>query len=287
MAAMETSSHTSPLSEDVDCLAILAGKGDLPERLADACKRTGRDYVMIGVEENTPEDTVAEHPHFWIKLGALGSAFEQMHERNVTSFVMAGRIERPSITSLRPDATTAKLLAKLGTKLFAGDDRLLSTITTFMEDEGFKVLGIDDVLDDILMPEGLISKAFPNKQSQADIEIGVAMAKEIGRLDIGQAVIVQQGHVLGVEAMEGTDKLIARCAELKLSDKGGVLIKVKKPHQERRVDLPTIGVETVHRTSEAGFAGIAVEAGGSLIVDRAAVERAANEHNIFVVGFTV
>jgi len=282
---METTSASS--DSDASCLAILAGKGDLPERIAEACTRLGRDYVMIGVEDNTPEATVENHPHFWIRLGALGSAFEQMRAKNVGKFVMAGRIERPSIASLRPDKVTAKLIAKLGTKLFAGDDRLLSTVIKFMEEEGFEVVGIDDVLDDVLMPEGLISKAFPSKQSKADIEIGVAMAKEIGRLDIGQAVVIQQGHVLGVEAMEGTDKLIERCGELKLSDKGGVVVKVKKPHQERRVDLPTIGVETVNRAAAAGFAGIAIEAGGSLIVDRAAVERAANEQQIFVVGFTI
>lgn len=279
--------ESSAPNADANRLAILAGKGDLPVRIAEACIRTKRDYVMIGVEENTPEETVAEHPHFWIKLGTLGKAFEQMRAENVGSLVLAGRIERPSITTLRPDKVTAKLLAKLGAKMFAGDDRLLSTIIKFMEDEGFTIVGIDDVLDDVLMPEGLISKVFPDKQSQADIEIGVSLAKEIGRLDIGQAVVVQQGHVLGVEAMEGTDQLIARCGALKLSDRGGVLIKVKKPHQERRVDLPTIGVETVKRIAEAGLSGIAVEAGGSLIVDRKAVERAANEHNIFVVGFTV
>jgi DUF1009 family protein len=276
-----------PLSDAKGRLAIVAGKGDLPARIAEACSRQNRDYVMIGIEDNTPPETVEQHPHFWIKLGALGKAFEIMRGNDVGSLVMAGRIERPSITTLRPDATTARLLAKLGTKLFAGDDRLLSTIIKFMEEEGFSVVGIDDVLDDVLMPEGLITKVFPNKQSQADIEIGVAMAKEIGRLDIGQAVVVQQGHVLGVEAMEGTDNLIARCGALKTAERGGVLVKVKKPHQERRVDLPTIGVETVRRVAEAGLLGIAIEAGGSLIVDRKAVEREANEHNVFVVGFTV
>jgi len=137
------------------------------------------------------------------------------------------------------------------------------------------------------LPEGPIGRHLPDKQSVADIEFGVNIAKEIGRLDIGQAVVIQQGYVLGVEAVEGTDALIARCEALKMDAKGGVLIKVCKPNQESRVDLPTIGVKTVENIAKAGFAGIAAEAGKSLIIGRDLVERRANELGIFVIGFSL
>lgn len=268
-------------------IGIVAGKGELPRRLVQACQRKSRPFLLLAIHGETDPALVEGLPHVWFPIGQIGKAIAACHEAKVTQVVMAGRIERPPLSGLLPDATGARLLARLGKSLFAGDNRLLSTVVSFLEEEGIQVVGVEDVLDNILMPEGPVGRNLPDKQSVADIEYGVKIAKEIGRLDIGQGVLVQQGYVLGVEAVEGTDALIARCEGLKMAPKGGVLIKVCKPDQEKRVDLPTIGVKTVENIANAGFAGIAAEAGKSLIIGRDLVERRANELGVFVIGFSL
>lgn len=267
-------------------LGIVAGKGELPARLVQACVKKNRPFLILAIQGETDPAFVEGLPHAWFPIGAVGKAIAHCHAANIGEIVMAGRIERPRLTGLFPDATGARLLARLGKSLFAGDNKLLSTIVTFLEEEGLKIVGVEEVLDDILMPEGLIGRIYPDSKSILDIEQGLKIAKEIGRLDIGQAVVIQHGHVLGVEAMEGTDALIMRCAALKVSPYGGVLVKVCKPQQESRVDLPTIGVKTIENIAAAGFVGVAVEAGKSLIIAKDLVERKANELGVFVVGFS-
>ena len=267
-------------------LGIIAGSGDLPARLLAACQQTGRPVFVLAFEGSTAPELIENIPHAWSRLGAIGHAIACLKNAGVSDIVMAGKIERPPLASLRPDLTGTRLLARLGGSYLQGDDSLLTTIVQFLEEEGFRVHGADELLVELVTPEGLIGHHLPDKRAQADIETGVRVARAIGELDIGQAVIVQFGRVLGVEAAEGTDALIERCGPLRAEGMGGVLVKAKKPQQERRVDLPTIGVSTVERIHKAGFAGIAVEAGGSLIIDRAKVRATANALDIFVIGFS-
>ena len=242
--------------------------------------------LVEGAADQETIDLAAEKGAI-IRLGAIGKAIDFMQQNSVGDVVMAGRVSRPKLTSLRPDLKGAKLLARIGGQLVSGDNELLSGIVQFFEEEGFRVVGADEVVKELLAPEGMIGSLMPDKRAQADIETGARIARAIGALDIGQAVIVQNGDVLGVEAIEGTDQLIQRCAPLKLEANGGVLVKVKKPQQEKRVDLPTIGISTVERIAECGFSGIAVEAGGSLIVNRREVARRADQLGIFIVGFSI
>ncbi len=265
-------------------LAIIAGRGDLPKRIADACRVRGEPFIVLAFEGETEADWLHDTNHYFIRLGHVGEAMELMHRNDVQQIVMAGPIARPRLRDLKPDAKGAQLLKKLGKSLFAGDDRLLSTITRFMEAEGFKVVGADTLLESGTMEEGPLGSHAPDEQALEDIRLGLKTVKAIGALDIGQGVIVQHGHVLGVEAVEGTDALIARCATLKQEEAGGVLVKAAKPGQEERVDMPAIGVETVKHMVEAGFAGIALEAGHTLIIDREAVIEEADKGGLFVVG---
>ena len=269
-------------------LGILAGGGALPALMVDACKAQGRDYFILGFEGAAEQELLDGEPHARIRLGAIGDAIKVLRSEGVEELVMAGKLKRPSLAALRPDATGAKLLARLGGAFLAGDNSLLSGVIDYLEEEGFHVIGADDVLHQLLAPQGLIGRIPPSKDAQKDIAAGVKIAHAVGELDIGQAVIIQQGYVLGVEAAEGTDELIARCEHLRRNfPYGGVLVKVKKPGQERRADLPTIGVETVRAIAEAGFAGIAVEAGGTLIIDRKGVALKADALGVFVVGFSL
>lgn len=268
-------------------LGIIAGGGDLPARLIRFCKESSRPFFVLGFEGATDPHMLDGTPHAIVRLGAVGDALSYLHSADVKEVVMAGRIKRPSFGALMPDMTATKLLGKLGKAFFSGDDALLRKLVEYLEEEGFKVIGVEEVLTDLLMPKGVLTRHAPDEIARRDIEIGLRAARAIGALDIGQAVLVQNGIVLGVEAAEGTDEMIARCGRLRREDKGGVLVKVTKPHQESRVDLPAIGVTTVQRVHEAGFAGIACEAGGCILIGKSETIARADGLNMFIVGETL
>lgn len=278
---------TSPEPASAPKLGIIAGSTDLPRLIAESCLEQGREFIVLAVEGACQPETVEDLPHEWIRLGGLTHAITTLKQEGAEELVMAGKITRPKLSGLRPDLKATKLLARLGSTLFKGDDELIRTIISFLEDEGFRVIGVDDVTRQLLAPEGLIGSIYPDKRAQQDIEFGARIAEGIGALDIGQAVIVQNQQVLGVEAIEGTAELIKRCGPLKVEAKGGVLVKCKKPIQERRVDLPTIGIATIDQLAEAGFAGLAIEAGSTLMVDKRGIIARANELGLFIVGFSV
>jgi DUF1009 family protein len=206
-----------------------------------------------------------------------------LRENKVSELVLAGGIRRPSLAALRPDWRAAKLFARIGYRAL-GDDGLLSAVVSELEHEGFRVISPDQLLDGALAPEGPLGKVRPDAQSAADIEHGLRIARALGALDVGQAVIVQQGLVLGVEAIEGTDELLCRCAALRRDGPGGVLVKVQKPGQEPRADRPTIGLHTVQLATETGLRGIAIEADATIVLDHDEVVRAADGAGLFVVG---
>jgi len=259
-------------------LGIVAGAGDLPQRIADAAKAAGRDIFVLGLEGFAQPPL----PQAWIRLGAAARGLEILREQGVTELVLAGGVRRPSLLALRPDLRTAKFVAKIGMRAI-GDDGLLRAVIAELEGEGFRVVGPDTILKSALVPEGVIGAVAPDDIARGDIVRGVAAARMLGALDIGQAVVVQQGIVLGVVGAEGTDALVARCASLTLEGPGGVLVKMAKPGQERRADLPTVGPGTVAQAAAAGLRGIAVEAGAALILDRAQTVTDADERGLFII----
>ena len=267
-------------------LGILAGAGELPLKLIEACRAQSRPVFVLAFEGAADPAAVAGVPHAWVRLGAAGEGMRLLRENGVADLVLAGAVERPSLASLRPDWRAAKLFARIGLKAL-GDDGLLHAVIGELESEGFRIVSIDSILANALAPEGPLGALRPDAEAQADIAFGVTVSQALGALDIGQAVVVQQGIVLGVEAIEGTDALIARCGALRREGRGGVLVKTAKPGQERRADLPTIGVRTVAAAAEAGLAGIAVAVGSTVLVDRAAIAAAADHHGLFVVGVRV
>lgn len=265
-------------------LGIIAGNGALPRRLVESCRAAGRPVFVLAFEGEADQATVAGVPHAWCRLGAAATALDLLHANAVTELVLAGGVRRPSLSSLRPDWRAAKFFARVGYRAL-GDDGLLSAVVKELEREGFRVIGAEELLAaDDLLAEGPLGRWQPSAEARADIERGLRLARAIGALDIGQAVVVQQGLVLGVEAAEGTDGLLKRCAKLRRDGPGGVLVKAAKPGQEQRVDRPTIGPQTVVLAAAAGLQGIAAEAGMTLVVDRAEIIRAADLAGLFVVG---
>jgi DUF1009 family protein len=264
-------------------LGIIAGAGGLPRRLIDTCRANGRDIFVLALEGAAESETVAGVPHAWCRMGAAAKGLSLLRENRVTELVLAGGIRRPTLAAIRPDWRAAKFFAKVGYRML-GDDGLLSAVVKELELEGFRLIGPHELLDATAVPEGPLGRLRPDADATVDIKRGIELARAIGGLDVGQAVVVQQGLVLGVEAIEGTDALLRRCGALKREGVGGVLVKLAKPQQETRIDRPTIGARTVAIAAESGLRGIAVEAGATLMLDREAVIRAADEAGLFVVG---
>jgi hypothetical protein len=262
-------------------LAILAGRGPLPAQVAAAALAQGAQVFVLAFEGETDPDLVRELPHRWVPLGAVGRAIDVLRAAKVEEVVLIGPVRRPALASL--DRRGIQLLARLGLRRH-GDDQLLRLIVAELEGEGFRVIGADTLIEDVLATEGPMTRLVPDADAMRDVALGVEVALRLGDLDIGQAAIVQQGLVLGVEAAEGTDALIARCAGLRRPGRGGILVKIKKPGQERRADLPTVGPHTVRLAAETGIAGIAVQAGQCLIIERAEMIAAADRAGLFVIG---
>lgn len=279
MAGAEAGSAASPRG----ALGIVAGAGPVPRQLIAACRDAGRPVCVVAFEGQTDPETVAGVPHLWTRLGAAGDILDFLRAQGADELVLAGPIKRPSLSEVRPDWRAARFFARIGKRAFSDDGLLGSIVRALEQEEGFRVVGIDDILGGGRLAAGPLGRLRPDAQAEADVERGIEAARALGRLDIGQAVVVQQGTVLGVEAIEGTDALLARCATLRLAGPGGVLVKLAKPQQERRVDLPTIGRRTVAGARDAGLRGIAVDARGILIVEREATVAAADAAGLFLV----
>ena len=255
----------------------------LPVLLASACAQSGREYFLLAIEGFADPALIQDRPHAWFRLGEGGKGIKLLREHRVEELVLAGAVRRPSLKELRPDIWAIRFFAKLG-KAWVGDDSLLSALVGALETEGFSVVGADSILADYLAVSGPYGTILPDDVARTDMDRGLAVVRKLGELDIGQAAIVQQGIVLGVEGAEGTDQLIHRCAALHRDGAGGVLVKARKPGQEQRVDLPTIGSSTVQAAIDSGLRGIAFEAGGVFVFDRDEVIRLANQAGLFIIG---
>ncbi len=266
-----------------DKLAIVAGGGSLPLVLAEACRTYERPYFVLALKGFADADSLRGHPHRWGRIGAVGRVITAIREEEAAEVVFAGHVRRPSFASLRPDLFTVRLLARTGARAL-GDDGLMRHIVRAFEAEGLRVVEVSSILGDALVTPGPLGLLAPDKTALEDIRRGMEVAEALGRADAGQAVVVQQGIVLAIEAAEGTDRMIARAGCLRREGPGGVLVKMAKPQQDRRMDLPVIGQATVDAAAAAGLRGIAVEAGGVLVVDREAAVRLADESGLFITG---
>jgi DUF1009 family protein len=265
-------------------LGILAGGGRLPGRVAAAAAAAGRAVFIVGLDGFADSAVLAPWPHAMVRIGAVGRILATLRAAGCGDVVLIGAVRRPSVFDLRPDAEGVRLLARAGRAAFAGDDGLLAAVMKVLGEEGFRVVGAHEILQEALAPAGVLGVVAPDAQAMADIDRGVVVARALGAADVGQGCVVQQGLVLAVEAIEGTDAMLARCSGLARPGPGGVLVKLVKPEQDRRADLPTIGPETVRAAAVAGLRGIAFVAGATLLADRAAAIDAADTAGLFLLG---
>lgn len=265
-------------------LGIVAGGGGAPRLLLQACAAEGRPVFVVAFRGQTDPETVEGVPHIWARLGEAVPIKAALDETGIRDLVMIGRIRRPALTELRADRLTAGLLARAGLRLL-GDDGLLRAVAAEIERHGYRLHASQEILADLLAPGGVIAgQQFMSEEIWDDLKRARSLALALGRLDVGQAAVVQQGLVLGVEAIEGTDALLERCGPLAREGRGGVLVKMAKPQQDSRFDLPTIGLTTVEKAAAAGLAGIGIEARRGLLLERPAVIAAAERLGIFVMG---
>ena len=264
-------------------LGILAGGGTLPARLIEHCRTTGRPYFVVAFSGHCDAETVRDAPHAWFRLGAAGSIINALRTAAVRDLVMVGWIARPRLRDLRPDLRGLRILARIWRCFLGGDDALLRAVAKVLEGEGFRVCGIHDVMEGLLAPAGAFGRISPDPAGHRDVTEGVKAARDLGARDLGQAVLVRNGSVIAHEGPEGTDAMLRQSVGL-LAGGGGVLVKMRKPQQDMRIDLPSIGPDTVMLAAKLGLSGVAVEAGNALVVDFPEVVRAADEAGIFVVG---
>ena len=267
-------------------LGMIAGAGMMPVEIIKHCNSCGREIFVVGIEPYAREEELKAAPHIFAKIGEVGKILKAMSKNSVHDIVLAGSIKRPSFKELIPDWEGAKLIARLVIKRMSDDD-MFRAVMDEIERHGFKVVGIEEVVPQMMFSEGIYGKVKPSAEDMDDIQRGITVARALGAVDVGQAVVVQEGMVLAVEAIEGTDMMLSRSATVKKAGKAPVMIKVLKPGQDKRVDLPTIGLQTIVQLKKYGLGGIAVEAGGILLIESETVVKMADEAGIFIIGMKV
>ena len=266
-------------------LGIIAGNGRFPFLVLDAARALGHEVTVIAVKEEADRDleeaaAAAGAALHWVSLGHLGTCLELLNAAGATRAVMAGQVKHVKIFSgVVPDLTLLSVLTRLRSR---NTDALLAAVADVMRDHGVELIDSRDLLEPLLARPGTMSARGPNEDERGDLEFGYRMADVIAGLDIGQTIVVKHRAVVAVEAMEGTDETIARAGHL--AGDGCVVVKVAKPKQDMRFDVPVVGLATIQFMRRAGARVLSVDAGRTLMFDLDAVLASADEAGIAVVG---
>ncbi|MCP3470232.1 UDP-2,3-diacylglucosamine diphosphatase LpxI [Bradyrhizobium sp. CCGUVB1N3] len=281
---------TSAAPEISSPVGVIAGGGAMPFAVAESLAARGIAPVLFPLRGACDPVQVEKFRHRWISVGQLGRAMRLFREEGCRDLIFIGTLMRPSLSEVRIDLKTLRLLGHVVRAFRGGDDHLLSGVGRMLEQDGFRMVGIKDVAPDLLMPEGCITRAWPADNARSDIERGRAVLAALSPFDIGQAVVVIDGHVVAVEDIEGTDGLLQRVTRLRSEGRiraargRGVLVKAPKSGQDLRFDLPTIGPRTVEGVASAGLSGVAVIAGNTIAAEPQAMIERADANYLFVIG---
>ena len=271
-------------------LAIVCGAGSLPFALADAAVRRGRRVVLFALRGWADPQRVAAYPHHWTWMGQFDRFLRIAAEEGCGDIAFIGSVARPSLWKIRPDLRVLRLMPQILRLYRGGDDHLQSGIGRLFEQYGFRLVGPREIAPELTMPLGPLGSRTPNERDRADIARGLALLNATSPFDVGQAVVVAETHVLAVEGPEGTDRMVARVAELRRNGRirsptgTGVLVKAAKIGQDQRIDLPTIGPQTVESAAAAGLAGVAVVAGSTIVAEPELIAAAVDRLKLFVTG---
>jgi DUF1009 family protein len=270
-------------------IGIIAGNGRFPFLVLEAARAAGHPVTVIALKEEAFPDLAAAAARppqaavHWISLGQLGKCISLLKEAGVTEAVMAGQVKHTKLfTDIRPDLTALGLLTRLTSR---NTDAIIAAVADLLLDHGIRLLDSTAFLGPLLAREGLLTKRAPSREEETDLTFGYGVADAIAGLDIGQTIAVKSAAVVAVEAMEGTDAVIARAGQL--AGRGVRIIKVAKPKQDMRFDVPVVGVSTIEAMKAAGATLLSVDARKTLMIDGEAIIRAADEAEIAIVGRTV
>jgi DUF1009 family protein len=271
-------------------IGLIAGGGTLPFAVADSLMARNIRPTFFALKGFCDPAQVTRFRHHWISIGQFGRLSSLLRAENCRDLVFIGTLVRPALSEIRLDWGTIRVLRSVWAAFRGGDDHLLSGVAGLFEHEGFRMVGIKDVAPDLLMPQGCLTRASADDDAAADIAKGRDVLRALGPFDIGQAAVVIDGHVVGVEDIEGTDGLLARVARLRAEGRiraklaRGVLVKAPKSGQDLRFDLPTLGPRTIEGAAAAGLAGIAIVAGNTIVAEPQAMIEAADRAGLFVTG---
>jgi DUF1009 family protein len=281
---------TSEVLQISSPIGLIAAGGVMPFAVADSLIARGLNPVLFALKGACDPVRVERFRHHWISVGQVGRAVKLFRSENCRDLVFIGTLVRPALSEIRLDWGTLRVIGRVWAAFRGGDDHLLSGIGRILEQDGFRMVGIRDVAPDLLMPEGCITRAAPDQSAAADIARGRDVLGALSPFDIGQAVVVIDGHVVGLEDIEGTDGLLARVAHLRAEGRirakaaRGVLVKAPKSTQDLRFDLPTIGPRTIEGAGKARLAGVAIVAGNTVVVEPQTMIEAADAAGLFVTG---
>jgi DUF1009 family protein len=276
----------------VSALGLIAGGGALPRAVAQAARAAGREVFVVPLLGSATDDWVKDFPHEVLSPGEPGRIVKALTGGGVREVLLCGRVDRPRFADMKLDAKGMLMLPKAIAAARQGDDALLRFIVAIFEDAGFVAVSVSQAAPSLVCAEGVLGKHAPDDEHRADIAKALQIVRTLGVLDVGQGAVVCDGLALAVEAAEGTDAMLGRIPDLRESLRGtakeprGVLVKALKPTQDARTDMPVVGVDTVKNAHAAHLAGIALEAGKSLILDKAAVAAEADRLGLFVIGVT-
>lgn len=271
-------------------VGIVAGSGVLPFSVAELLQARGIAPFLFAIRGFCDPVRVAQFPHHWVALGQVGRLTRLMRSEGCGEIVFIGGLVRPALSEIRLDWGTVRAIPAIAAALRGGDDHLLTGISRIFERHGIRVVGIKDVAPELLMPEGSITRRTPDAEAIADIAKGRELMQAISPFDVGQGVVVIDGHVVAVEDIEGTDGLLARVARLRAEKTirakpgRGVLVKMPKAQQDLRFDLPTLGPKTIDGIVAAGLAGIGIFAGRTLVAEADVMTAKADQAGVFVTG---
>lgn len=267
-------------------IGLIAGNGQFPFLVLRAARRLGHEVVVVAVRDEAfaELETLARElggtTFEWISLGQLGRCISTLKRHGVTRAVMAGQVKHVKLfTDVMPDFTMLGVLARLVTK---NTDALISAIADVLANNGITLMDSTDLLADLLARPGVLTRRTPSDSMAADFAFGYPIADAIGGMDIGQTIVVKDRAVVAVEAMEGTDEAVLRAG--KLAGAGARVVKVAKPRQDMRFDVPVVGLATIATMMAAGIDGLSIDAGRTLVLDGDEFFRAADEAGIVVVG---
>ncbi|HKJ61740.1 MAG TPA: UDP-2,3-diacylglucosamine diphosphatase LpxI [Hyphomicrobiales bacterium] len=270
-------------------LGVVAAGGTIPIAVCEVAQKNGID-VYVAAIKGIADPAIERFPHSWVRLGELGNLLNTLKSAKCAEIVIVGAIKRPDLWNVGVDFGFIWHLPTILSLTRGGDDSLLKRVVKFFEGQGFTVRGAHEIAPELLAPSGPFGRISPTEENHHDMRRGFALLAALSPFDIGQGAVVARGHVLAVEAAEGTDEMLKRCETLQQwggRKRAGVLVKAPKSDQELRVDMPVIGPRTVEFAAKAGLAGIAVASGRVMIANQAEMIALADRHELFIAGVDI